>query len=109
MPYFIIYVPFMKVAGMALFPFILVNERHYRHDKVLINHERIHLAQQAETLVLPFYLLYLCNYLFNLLRYRHHHRAYRRLYFEKEAYEHETDLHYLQKRPFWAFLKYVRA
>ncbi|MDX2304124.1 MAG: hypothetical protein NW226_15065 [Microscillaceae bacterium] len=103
----IIYVPFLNVAGMALFPFILVGKRHYRYDAVLINHEKIHLAQQLETLILPFYVLYLCNYLINLVIYREHHKAYINMYFEREAYDHEGDLTYLRKRRFWAFLSFL--
>jgi hypothetical protein len=42
-----------KTAAMALFPFILLNRRKKITD-VLINHERIHLMQQLEMLVIPF-------------------------------------------------------
>ncbi len=92
---------------MAFFPFILISQRHYRYDQVLINHERIHLIQQLETLILPFYILYLSNYIFNLLRYKEHHQAYLNMYFEREAYENENDLGYLRKRSPWSFLRYL--
>ena len=107
MPYLIIYVPFLNVAGMALFPFILVGKRHYRYDAVLINHEKIHLVQQVEMLIIPFYFVYLSNYLINLLFYRGHHEAYLNISFEREAYQYESDLQYLKKRRFWAFLKFI--
>lgn len=104
---FVIYLPFLPVAGMALFPFILINRREYRQDKVLINHERIHLRQQLETLILPFYILYLFNYVVNYWRYGNHQQAYFNMYFEREAYEREADLTYLKKRRIWAFLAYL--
>lgn len=106
-PIIIIHVPFLNVAGMALFPFILVGERHYKYDKVLINHEKIHLIQQLETLIIPFYILYLMNYFLNLLKYKEHHTAYMNMYFEREAYKHEQDLNYLHKRKVWSFIKYL--
>lgn len=106
-PRIIIYVPFLKVAGMALYPFILVGEKHYRYDEILVNHERIHLAQQLEMFIFPFYLLYLFNYFINLIRYQQHHTAYMNMYFEREAYCHEKDLTYLHSRRLWNFLKYL--
>lgn len=103
----IIVIPFLKVAGMALFPFILVKNKHLKNDKVLINHEKIHLRQQLETAVLPFYVLYLGSYLVNLIKHKNHHQAYIHIFFEKEAYHQEKDLNYLKKRKFWNFLKYI--
>jgi len=105
-PYFVVYVPFLNVAGMAIFPFILVGKKHYRYDAILINHEKIHLAQQLELLVLPFYFCYLGNYLINLFFYQGHHEAYLNIFFEREAYAYEGDLNYLRKRRFWAFLQF---
>ena len=40
--------------AIALWPFIVLKCKERRHDKVLINHERIHLRQQLECLILPF-------------------------------------------------------
>jgi hypothetical protein len=102
----IIVVPFMRVDGMALYPFILVRQPALKDDVMLIHHERIHLKQQLELLVLPFYLLYLLNYLFNLLRFKNHHAAYLNIVFEKEANAHEANPAYLGARRFWAWLKY---
>ena len=88
-----------KTAAMALFPFILVN-RTKKADEVLINHERIHLMQQLEMLVIPFYLLYL----FELIT-----RGYRQISFEKEAYENEKNLRYLLERKWYSWLRYRAA
>lgn len=103
----VIIFPKLPAAGMALFPFILVKSAFLTHDKALLNHEKIHLRQQAELLVIPFYILYLTHYLFNLIRYRNHHRAYREIAFEKEAYHQEQDPDYLSGRQAFSWWHYV--
>ena len=72
----------------------------------LINHEKIHIRQQLELLVLPFFIWYLVEYLFRLYQFKDRNKAYRNIVFEREAYENEKDLNYLQKRSFWNFLRY---
>jgi len=91
---------------MALFPFILVRDKGMLADRTIIDHERIHLRQQAELLVLPFYILYLINYLFNLWRYRNHHRAYLNIVFEREAYDNEHNPAYLGNRKWYSWRRY---
>lgn len=108
MKYPIIYAPFMKVSGMALFPFILVSQKSFIKDEDIIRHETIHLKQQLELLVLPFYLLYFLNYLINLCRYKNHYKAYFEIIFEREAYAKDKDILYLLHRPFWAFMAYFK-
>lgn len=103
MPYPVIVVRKLKVSGMAVYPFILVQKPADVHDPVIIRHETIHLKQAEELLIIPFYLLYLLQYLFNLYKYRNHDRAYMNIVFEKEAYRYEYDTTYLQRRRFWAW------
>lgn len=104
MPRWIIIVPFLNVRGMALFPFILLKNEELASDKNIINHELIHLRQELELLIFPFYIIYFLHYLINLCIYRNHIRAYRHIVFEREAYKHESDLDYLRKRRFWGWL-----
>lgn len=104
----VIVVPFLNANGMALFPFILVKHESMRRDAVLINHEKIHLLQQAELLVLPFYVLYLINYLVNLLENKGHYLAYLNIAFEREAYANEADMAYLNKRRYYNWLRYFK-
>lgn len=106
---FIILIPFLPAAGMALFPFILVKTAGLKTNKIIINHENIHLRQQLELLLVPFYVLYLLNYLLNLLYYMKHDKAYRNIVFEREAYTHERDLQYLPKRKFWAWIRFFSS
>jgi hypothetical protein len=102
----LIIAPFLNVNAMALFPFILLREDAMRYDNVLLNHERIHLRQQAELLVLPFYVLYVLNYLVNLVRFRKHYPAYFGISFEREAYQKETDMAYLGSRKWYSWLAF---
>lgn len=91
---------------MAIWPVVLVSERRLLKDSVLLNHERIHLRQQAELLVIPFYILYLCNYLINLAVYRRHDKAYLNIIFEREAYQMEMDLAYLNSRKWYSWVTF---
>ncbi len=101
----IIITPYLPYSGITLFPFILLRKKDAPFGEVLLNHERIHLRQQLELLILPFYIWYLCSYLFYRFKGLSHHTAYRSILFEREAYAHEKDLDYLRKRRFWAFLR----
>ena len=91
---------------MALYPFVLIS-KNKKIDEFVINHEKIHLRQQIELLILPFYLWYGIEYLIRLIQCRDSDKAYRSISFEKEAYAKETDLHYLRNRSLFSFLKYV--
>lgn len=103
----IVIVKKLPAAGMALFPFILVKSASLKNDVIIINHEKIHLRQQLELLILPFYILYLLNYFVNLFKYRNHHLAYRNIIFEKEAYDCEHNLQYLKKGSWYGWLKKI--
>lgn len=94
-------------VGIALWPFIVVKDPRLKEDKVFINHERIHLKQQLELLVLPFYLVYLLEYVIRLFQYGNSREAYRNISFEREAYEMEAELSYLDYRKIWSFTKYL--
>jgi hypothetical protein len=94
-------------VGMALFPFIIVPHEKYRSDAIFLNHERIHLRQQAELLVVPFFIWYFLEFLVRLLQFRSRKDAYRNISFEREAYANEKAPDYLKSRAFWNFLKYL--
>ncbi|GAA4831967.1 hypothetical protein [Algivirga pacifica] len=95
------------ILGITLYPFIIVRDKKIKADPVIMNHEYIHIRQQRELLVIPFYVLYLLNYYYNLWKYRNRYEAYRNICFEREAYEQEKDLSYLSRRPFAAFRTYL--
>jgi hypothetical protein len=93
--------------GITLFPFIIVRERRLMRHALLLNHERVHLRQQAELLILPFYIWYAAEFLIRLIAYKNKKKAYRNISFEREAYANEGNPDYLKHRPFWQFLKYI--
>lgn len=96
-------------SGLTIFPFVFLKYNHLKLNEVLLNHEKIHLRQQIEMLILPFYLFYFIEFLIRLFKYKNWYKAYRNISFEREAYHNESDLHYLKKRSFWTFLKYLRS
>lgn len=94
--------PGKDYRAMAFWPFILLKEKALIYDEVMMNHEKIHLAQQKELLVIPFYLLYFSEYILNRLFSKNHDQAYRKISFEQEAYKFDKNLNYLKKRKLWA-------
>lgn len=102
----VLIVPFIPASGMALFPFIVLRKKQLKQDKYIMNHERIHLRQQLELLIIPFYIVYLAHYLFNLIRYKNHKKAYYQIVFEREAYAMDQDMNYLQHRRFWNWIRF---
>ena len=94
-------------SGLSVYPFVIVSERKYRDNRGFINHEKIHIRQQIEMLVLPFFIWYVLEYFVRLIQYKNRNLAYRNISFEREAYKNESDLHYLKTRRFWTFLHYL--
>lgn len=75
-------------------------------DTYVINHERIHNAQMKELLFIPFYIIYVLEWLFRLIQYRDAHKAYLNISFEREAYKHGHDMEYLKHRHLYASFRY---
>ena len=99
---------YKNYVGLSLWPFIFLKEGSLKTDGVLINHERIHLKQQRELLILPFYFLYISEWLLRSLLYLDSYRAYRNISFEREAYANEGDMQYLSTRKSFGFLDYLK-
>lgn len=76
-------------------------------DKKVINHERIHTAQMRELLYIPFYLLYVAEWVIRLAWYRNSRKAYKNISFEREAYANGDDLSYRKRRKHYSWLKYI--
>lgn len=93
--------------GVSIWPFVILKDKITARDPVFINHEKIHLKQQLELLILPFYIWYLAEFFIKYLQYRDFYLAYRNISFEREAYANEKDLHFTGKRKFWNFRKYL--
>jgi len=95
------------VSGIAIFPFILCKHAQLLENRRFINHERIHIRQQMEMLVFPFFVWYAIEYIVRIIQFRNTHLAYKNISFEREAYSNENDDEYLTSRRFWSFLQFV--
>ena len=95
--------------GLTVFPFVFIKHAFDTENKVLVNHEKIHIRQQLELLVLPFFLWYFVEYTVRLLQYKNANLAYRNISFEREAYANELNFDYLKSRRFFSFLNYLKT
>ena len=93
--------------GLTLFPFIILKDKGLLRDKTLVNHERIHLKQQLELLIIPFFVWYGIEFLIRLMYYKSWHLAYRNISFEREAYANEDRMHYIRTRAIFNFRLYL--
>ncbi|WP_396636903.1 hypothetical protein [Maribacter sp. R77961] len=98
---------YKNYVGLSLWPFIFLKSNSLKADTVLINHEKIHLRQQQELLLLPFYVLYITEWLLRAIFYLDSYRAYQNISFEREAYVNENQLDYLSHRKPFSFIKYL--
>lgn len=93
--------------GLTIFPFVLLKFKELRTKMILLNHEKIHLKQQMELFIVPFFLIYGIEFLIKIVKYRNWNLAYRNISFEREAYANEKDLDYLKSRPLFNFFNYL--
>ena len=94
---------FINISAITLWPFVISRTS---INKVTLNHEKIHIRQQQEMLVVGFYLLYVFYWLRGFLEWGDSQIAYHSIPFEREAYAHEDDPEYLTNRPAWAWRNY---
>ena len=125
---------FPGYSTIMLFGIILTKRRKEECPPALIRHEQIHQRQYFECFILPvlpailfapwiltlcplsFYILYLAEWFISFVRYfwsqgmtdpgRASHRAYMASAMEMEAKAKEVETGYLQRRRFFAFIKY---
>ena len=76
-------------------------------SKTTLRHETIHYHQQLELLFVGFWALYVFFYLRGLARYFNGEKAYRNNPFEREAYDNERKIKYLERRQLWAWRDYM--
>lgn len=93
--------------GLSLWPFIILKNSTLKKDRILINHERIHLKQQQELLLVAFYVFYLAEWCIRCICYFDTYKAYQNISFEKEAYANERNLNYTTERKPFSFIKYL--
>lgn len=99
-----------NASGMALFPFVLLSVKDLKWNPFftpsLINHEKIHIQQQLELGVIPFYILYVISFIVNYIRFGNTFQAYYNIPFEREAFRNQYNLTYLHQRKLWSWIKY---
>lgn len=88
-------IPFKGYKAISIWPFIFVR-KDCKFDDVCLNHEKIHLVQQLELLIIPFYIIYLVEWIF---------KGYKNISFEKEAYSNDNNLDYLKTRKHYSMWK----
>ena len=102
---------FMRVGGITLWPFVVLREKYnsttYWRRKAarIINHETIHIKQQEELLIIPFYIWYVTEWFIKLFVYGK--QAYYNISFEREAYDNDGNLSYLSNRKHYAWIKRI--
>ena len=94
----------IDVYAITIYPFIFVRDE---SNDTTNNHESIHLAQQKELFVIPFYILYVYWWLLNLSKGMNKFDAYMNIPFEKEAYGNQKDFAYLNNRKKMSWKKYI--
>ncbi len=121
------FLPFGPFLAINLFGIIFVRKGR-AFAPVDLNHERIHTRQMRELLYVPFYLIYIAEWLVRLVQTflpareadasvpANHParreasrllRAYHRISFEREAYTHQSEPSYLSNRAPWAWRHYL--
>ena len=83
-------IPFKGYKAINIFG-VLFLKKNAVISEDLLNHESIHTEQMKELLYIGFYIIYFLEWLFRSC-----------VSFEKEAYDNEDDLNYLDKRKHFA-------
>ena len=91
----------IEIFAIAVFPFIFCRGKLGQQTK---QHEMIHFQQQLELLVLPFYIIYLYDYIKARLSGMSGRKAYKEIRAEKEAHDNDRVIDYLKKRKRWRWL-----
>jgi len=89
--------PIKGFKAMNLFGILLIRKGKVMTDKN-IRHEQIHTEQMKEMLYIGFYLWYVIEWLIRLILCMSAKRAYYSISFEQEAYKHQEDVSYLERR-----------
>jgi len=71
-----------------------------------VRHESIHWMQQMEMLIIPFYIWYLVEWLIRIIT-PPWKTSYKDISFEREAYDNEKKIGYLDNRKHYVWTKYI--
>jgi len=98
-------IPFKGFKCINLFGVLFVRKECGDVTKTDINHEAIHTAQMRELMYVPFYVLYIVEWMYRLFQ---KSNAYRNISFEREAYDNQYNYTYLAKRKHYSWINYLR-
>lgn len=99
---------FIDVTAITLYPFIIYRSSKDQVSEVTINHESIHIEQQKELFVIPFYILYVYFWMKNKYWNKMSSQdSYFNIPFEKEAYSNHYNLSYIDQRKKHSWREYV--
>lgn len=95
-------IPFGSYGAINLFGVVFHKPDMAMGERTL-RHEMIHTFQMRELLYLPFYILYVAEWLLRIIQKKGNaFQAYRAISFEREAYANDGDRDYLRKRKHYA-------
>ena len=97
-------IPFSGYKAMNLFGVLFVRGNAIINERT-IRHEAIHTAQMREMLYIFFYLWYVIEWIIRLFM---EGNAYRNISFEREAYNNEDNIIYLESRKKFTWIKYLK-
>lgn len=87
----------MNITAVTLFFWIFIRPE-YADNSVIIRHEKIHVEQYKETLLLGFFLFYFYDFVKNMIKERSWSVSYRNIRLEKEAYQYQNSEGYIKRR-----------
>lgn len=100
----------INLEGLALWPCVFVAGVAVTKKgapTTTLLHEQIHIAQQRECWVLPFYLGYVLEFFYRKWTTADEEDPYERVSFEAEAYAYEEQPDYLLHRPRFAWVRFL--
>ena len=100
-PVFLSHFTPITIGAITIGPFVFSRGEMSEEIK---NHEAIHWQQYIDTGIIGFIPLYYLFYFWNLVRYRDGKTAYYMIPFEKEAYDNDKNLEYLETRKRFSWL-----
>lgn len=92
-------IPFKGFLAINLFGVLFVRGTYRDLSATVLNHEKIHTVQMKELWYIPFYVIYLLEWVVRLFM---SGNAYRNISFEREAYDNEENMSYLTNRKRYA-------
>ena len=100
-PVFLSYFTPITIGAITIGPLVFSRAE---MSEVTKNHETIHCQQYIETCIIGFIFLYYLFYAINFIRYRDGELAYYMIPFEKEAYDNDNNLEYLETRKRYSWI-----